>query len=93
MNDEVKGNKERSRRLHEEVFGRGNYAAAYDLMAAGIVNHGPGSPPVLGTEGIKRQAALLRTAIPELRAILHDQFGQHDRVVSRWAQGYHGHRR
>jgi hypothetical protein len=33
MNDEVKGNKERSRRLYEEVFGRGNYAAADDLMA------------------------------------------------------------
>jgi hypothetical protein len=52
-------------------------------MAAGIVNHGPGSPPVLGTEGIKRQAALLRTAIPELRATLYDQFGQHDR----WSAG------
>jgi hypothetical protein len=44
MNDEVEGNKERSRRLYEEVFGQGNYAAADDLMAAGIVNHGPGSP-------------------------------------------------
>jgi predicted ester cyclase len=84
MNDEVDGNKERSRRLYEEIFGQGNYAAADDLMAAGIVNHGPGSPPVLGTGGIKRQAALLRTAIPDLRATLHDQFGHHDRVVSRW---------
>jgi predicted ester cyclase len=84
MNDEVKGNKERSRRLYEEVFGQGNYAAADDLMAVGIVNHGPGSPPVLGTEGIKRQAALLRMAIPDLRATLNDQFGHHDRVVSRW---------
>jgi hypothetical protein len=55
MNNE----KERSRRLYEEIFGKGNYAVADDLMAAGIVNHGPGSPPVLGTEGIKRQAALL----------------------------------
>ena len=84
MNDKVERNKERSRRLYEEIFGQGNYAAADDLMAAGIVNHGPGSPPVLGTGGIKRQAALLRTAIPDLRATLHDQFGHHDRVVSRW---------
>jgi predicted ester cyclase len=53
-------------------------------MAADAVNHGPGSPPVLGTGGIKRQAALLRTAIPDLRATLNDQFGQGDRVVSRW---------
>jgi predicted ester cyclase len=53
-------------------------------MAAGIINHGPGSPPVPGTEGIKRQAALLRTAIPDLRVTLNDQFGEGDRVVSRW---------
>ena len=39
---------------------------------------------MLGTEGIKRQAALLRTAIPDLRATLNDQFGHDDRVVSRW---------
>jgi predicted ester cyclase len=84
MNDEVEANKQRSRRLYEEIFGKGNYAVAEDLMAAGIVNHGPGSPPVLGAEGIKRQAALLRTAIPDLRVTLNDQFGHNDRVVSRW---------
>ena len=45
MSDEVETNKERSRRLYEEIFGLGNYAAADDLMAASIVNHGPGSSP------------------------------------------------
>ena len=84
MNDEVEANQERSRRLYEEIFGQGNYAVADDLMTAGIVNHAPGSPSVLGTEGIKRQAALLRAALPDLRVTLDDQFGQHDRVVSRW---------
>jgi len=84
MNDEAEANLERSRRLYEEIFGNGNYAAADELMAAGIVNHGPGSAPVPGTAGIKRQAALLRTAIPDLRITLHDQFGHEDRVVSRW---------
>ena len=84
MTGEAGANRERSRRLYEEVFGQGNYAAADDLMAADAVNHGPGSPPVPGTDQIKRQAALLRTAIPDLRATLNDQFGQGDRVVSRW---------
>ena len=37
MKDEVEGNKERSRRLYEEIFGQGNYAVADDLMAADIV--------------------------------------------------------
>lgn len=84
MYDEVETNKERSRRLYEEVFSKGNYAVADDLMAADILNHGPGSPPVLGTEGIKRQAVLLQTAIPDLRVTLNDQFGHDDQVVSRW---------
>ena len=74
----------RSRRLYEDIFGAGKYDVADELMAADIVNHGPGVPPTLGTEGIKRQAVLLRTAIPDLRTILNDQFGQDDRVVSRW---------
>jgi predicted ester cyclase len=84
VSTEVEANKQRSRRLYEEIFGKGNYGVADELMAADIVNHGPGSPPVLGTEGIKRQAALLRTAIPDLRVTLNDQFGHTDRVVSRW---------
>ena len=85
MSDELEASMQRSRRLYEEVFGQGNYRAADELMAADVINHGPGSSsPELGTEGIKRQAALLRTAIPDLRAILNDQFGHQDRVVSRW---------
>jgi hypothetical protein len=51
MSGEVEANQQRSRRLYEEIFGRGNYAVADELMAADIVNHGPGSPPVPGTEG------------------------------------------
>ena len=45
---------------------------------------GPEHLRCLAREGIKRQAALLRTAIPDLRATLNDQFGHRDRVVSRW---------
>jgi predicted ester cyclase len=80
----LKANMQRSRRLYEEIFGAGNYGVADELLAEDIINHGPGSPSVLGTEGIKRQAALLRTAIPDLHATLDDQFGHGDRVVSRW---------
>jgi len=87
MSDELQASKDRSRRLYQEIFGQGNYAAADELMAAGIINHGPGVPPVTGTEGIKRQAALLRTALPDLRVTLDDQFGEGDKVVSRWTAG------
>jgi predicted ester cyclase len=81
---ELQASKERSRLLYVEIFGRGNYAAADELLADGVINHGPGIPPTVGTEGIKRQAALLRTAFPDLRVTLNDQFGEGDRVVSRW---------
>ena len=84
MSGDIRVNKERSQRLYNEIFGKGNFAAADELMAADIVNHGPGSPPVPGTEGIKRQAALLRTAMPDLEVILNDQVGERDRVASRW---------
>ena len=84
MSGDVRANKRRSQRLYDEIFGKGNFAAADELMAPDIVNHGPGLPPVPGTEGIKRQAALLRTAMPDLEVILHDQIGEGDRVVSRW---------
>jgi predicted ester cyclase len=84
MSRKLKANMQRSRRLYEEIFGAGNYGVADELLAEDIINYGPGSSPMLGTEGIKRQAALLRTAIPDLRATLNDQFGHRDRVVSRW---------
>lgn len=62
----VEQNQARSRRLYEEVFGRGNLEAADEILDAGCVSHGAGAPPTTGTEQIKRQATLLRTAMPDL---------------------------
>ena len=81
---EYEVNKAMSRRLYEEVFGQGNLEAADEIMAEDCVNHGPGSPPLVGTGQIKRQAMLLRTAIPDLKTTLQDQVAEGDRVTSRW---------
>ena len=90
MTDGTLTSRERSRLLYIEIFGNGNFGAADELLAADVVSHGPGVPPTVGTEGIRRQAALLRTAFPDLRIRLDDQFGEGDRVVSRWhASGTH----
>lgn len=70
--------------VYEEVFGRGNLEAADELMVPACVSHGPGSPPLVGTDQIKGQATLLRTAMPDLQVILNDQLGADDRVVCRW---------
>jgi predicted ester cyclase len=81
---EVEENKERSWRLYFEVFGNGNYAAADELMASACVSHAARNTPQGGTDGIKRQAVLLRTAIPDLHVTLHEQVAEGDRVASRW---------
>jgi predicted ester cyclase len=74
-----------SQRLYEEVFGLGRLEAADELMRSDCVSHGPGTPPTVGTDGIKRQAGVLRTAFPDLRVTLEDQLAEGDRVASRWA--------
>lgn len=73
-----------ARRLYEEVFGRGNLDAADEILAADCVSHAGGAPPRTGTQGIKDQAMLLRTAFPDLEVTLHDQIAEDDRVASRW---------
>jgi len=73
-----------SRRLYEEVFGRGNLEAADEIMAEDVISHGPGSPSIKDRDQIKRQATLLRAAIPDLDVTLHDQVAEADRVLSRW---------
>ena len=84
MSGDVASNKKRSRMLYEQVFGLGNFEAADDLLASDVLNHGPGMPATTGTEGIKRQGAVLRTAFPDLEVILNDQVGEGDKVVSFW---------
>jgi predicted ester cyclase len=81
---DLAANKLRSKRLYQEVFGDGNYAAADDLLAPDHVSHVPGAPAESGVEHIKRQAMLLRTAIPDMQVHLEDQVGEGDRVASRW---------
>jgi predicted ester cyclase len=77
-------NKALAARLYTEVFGKGNLAAADDILAPDHVAHGADAPPRTGTDGIKQQAMLLRTAIPDLETVLMDQVAEGDKVVSRW---------
>jgi predicted ester cyclase len=84
---EREANKSASRRLYEEVFGRGNLDAADEIMDAGAVSHGPGAPPSVGTAQIKRQAMALRSAFPDFTVTLRDQIAEGDRVCSRWTGG------
>ena len=80
----IEARKEASRRLYIEVFGAGNFGAADEILAPDCISHAADAPPRAGTDGIKQQAALLRTAIPDLTTTLEDQVAEGDRVVSRW---------
>jgi predicted ester cyclase len=76
--------KELAARLYFDVFGEGRLEAADEILAADVVSHGPGMPPQPGREGIKLQAIVLRTAMPDLAVTLEDQLAEGDRVASRW---------
>jgi len=88
---DVRGRKLLSERLYIEVFGRGHVEEADAILAPEVISHAPGVPPTVGSDGIKQQAVLLRTAIPDLRVELEDQLAEGDQVASRWrATGTHG---
>jgi predicted ester cyclase len=73
------------RRYFEEVFSKGDFAAADEILAANHVNHFPGNPPGLpaGAEGYKQLLAIYRTALPDLHATIEDQVAEGDKVVTR----------
>jgi steroid delta-isomerase-like uncharacterized protein len=74
-------NKELFQYLMNEVFNRGNFDAADELVAPDFVNHeAPDSP---GPEGFKQTAMWLRSAFPDLRAELHELVSEGDLVVGR----------
>ena len=77
-------NKARAQRLYEEVFGKGNLEAADGILGPEAVSHAPGGVRNIGAEQIKRQAKLLRTAIPDLKTTLKLQLADGDFVTSHW---------
>ncbi len=76
-------NKASFRRLVEEVWNKGNLAVAEEIASPGLVMHNlpPGTPP--GAESLKRFAAMLRTAFPDIHISIEDQVAEGDRVAAR----------
>lgn len=84
MSDALARRKAQSARLYLDLFGQGRLESADQIMLAETISHGPGVPPTIGTESIKRQATLARRAISDLEVCLEDQVAEGDRVASRW---------
>jgi steroid delta-isomerase-like uncharacterized protein len=76
-------NKTIVRRFVEEFQNGGNESAAEELLAADFVDHSPFPGVSPDREGVKRLFAALRQAFPDLRAKIHDQLAEKDRVATR----------
>ena len=78
-------NKAISRRADEELFNRGNLDVADELFAPDFVYHDPaGGEEWRGPESVKRYAAMLRAAFPDLHQAIEDQLAEGDKVAYRW---------
>lgn len=85
---------EASRRLIEESFNEGNFAAADEFVAPEAVTHDPATPAQMralrGAEMLKRTAQMYRAAFPDLRITVDDVIVAGDKVALRWhSEGTH----
>ena len=81
----VEANKRLVVRFYEELWNRGNYEAADDLVAADYVRHDlrPGDAPP-GPAGQTAVAQRFRTAFPDVRLEVEALIAEGDMVVARW---------
>ena len=84
-------NKATSRRFYEELFNRGNLAAAEELVTADFVIHDPNIPEQpRGPDGLKRFVAMYRDAFPDIEFTVEDQVAEGENTATRWvARGTH----
>ncbi len=74
----------RVRRFYEELWNRGNLAAADELASRECVRHDPSGPVPPGPEGFKQTASRLRTAFPDLHLSIDFVVAEGAMVVARW---------
>lgn len=76
-------NKALVRRFVEEAQSRGDISAVDQFLTPDFVDHSAllGLPPT--REGVKQLFTMLRTALPDLHATIHDQVAEGNKVVTR----------
>ena len=79
-------NKTNVRRLFEEVWNKGNVAAADELFAPTYTHHDSSTPDLgRGPEGEKKRVTLYRNAFPDIRFTVEDMLAEGETVVARWS--------
>jgi steroid delta-isomerase-like uncharacterized protein len=83
-------NKALVRRYVEEVLNKKNLALVDELFAPTFVDHDSSMPQAKGPEGVKRLAAMVHAAFPDLNFSIEDLIAEGDKVVYRYTiRGIH----
>ena len=76
-------NKAIARRYFDEILNKGNTATVDAIIAADVIFRNP--PTVIkGIAEFRKLVASLRAAIPDLHFTLEDEFGEGNKVATRW---------
>ena len=80
----LEDNKALLRRIPEEIWSKGDFAASDAVLAADFVNHNPafGHPPT--RDGYKQTVAQFRAAFPDLSMTVEDVLAEGDRATVRF---------
>jgi steroid delta-isomerase-like uncharacterized protein len=84
-------NKDLIRQAAEEIYNKGNYALIDEIVSNDFVIHSLNpNKEIHGPEGARNFAVALRTAFPDIKFIIKDQFAEGDKVVTHMiAEGTH----
>ena len=84
-------NKNLIRRSTEEIFNKGNYTHIDEIVSSDFVIHSLNpNKEIHGREGARNFAISLRTAFPDIKFTIKDQFAEGDKVVTHFiAEGTH----
>jgi predicted ester cyclase len=76
-------NKEKERRIVNEVINKGNLGVLDECLADDFVYHGPGGVEVRGIPGYKQFTVALRNAYPDIHVTIEDILAEGDLVATR----------
>jgi predicted ester cyclase len=79
----TESNKAIVRRVFEEIYNRGRYEVADELIAPDYVSHHGAGSEIVGAEGVKNSARQQRATFPDLCSIIDDLIAEGDKVVVR----------
>src|SRR5215211_7109637 len=81
-------NKEKSRRLMEDGFGKGRLEIVDEVLDPDFVCYDPNSESgeVRGADTMKQEIAWFRNAVPDLTYTVIDQVAEGNKMVEEWTQ-------